>query len=123
MSKFPVNILFISTLLFAAAPVRAQPETGARECPGLSVARFEQRFPQPVERFAIEHAMLDPFVELWQSGRRPALPVRPERITVYVLPGKPLVIGYQSGDCVIGLLTVERQHFWEWLRPRFGWAI
>ena len=123
MSRFPVNILLISILLFAAAPVRAQSEAGARVCPGLSVARFEQRFPRPVERFAIEHAMLDPFVELWQSARRPALPVRPERVTVYVLPGKPLVIGYQSGDCVIGLLTVERQHFWEWLRPRFGWPV
>jgi hypothetical protein len=123
MSKFAASILLMSTMLFAAAPVRAQPEAGARVCPGLSVARFEQRFPQPVERFAIEHAMLAPFVELWQSGRRPALPVRPERVTVYVLPGKPLVIGYQSGDCVIGLLTVERQHFWEWLRPRFGWAV
>jgi hypothetical protein len=123
MSKFPASILLISSLLFTAAPARAQPETGARVCPGLSVARFEQRFPQPVERFAIERAMLDPFVELWQSGQRPALPVRPERVTVSALPGKPLVIGYQSGDCVIGLLTVERQHFWEWLRPRFGWAV
>jgi hypothetical protein len=123
MFKFPASILLIAILLFAAAPLRAQPETSARVCSGLSVARFEQRFPQPVERFAIEHAMLDPFVELWQSGRRPALPVRPERVTVYVLPGKPLVIGYQSGDCVIGLLTVERQHFWEWLRPRFGWPV
>ena len=71
MSKFTASILLISTLLFAAAPVRAQPETGARVCPGLSVARFEQRFPQPVERFAIEHAMLDPFVELWQCGPAP----------------------------------------------------
>ncbi len=123
MSKLPASIVLISALLFTAAPLRAQPDPGARVCRGLSVARFEERFPQPVARFAIEHAMLDPFVELWQSSRRPALPVRPERVTVYVLPGKPLVIGYQSGDCVIGLLTVERQHFWEWLRPRFGWAI
>jgi hypothetical protein len=123
MSKLLANILLISTLLLAAATARAQPEAAGRACPGLSVSRFEQRFPQPVERFAVEHAMLDPFLELWKSGRRPALPIRPERVTVYALPGKPLVIGYQSGDCVIGLLTVERQNFWEWLRPRFGWAV
>lgn len=123
MCKLLASTLLVSTVLFAAAPARAQPEVSARVCPGLTVARFEQRFPQPVERFAFEHAMLEPFVELWQSSRRPALPMRPERVTVYALPGKPLVIGYQSGDCVIALLTVERQRFWQWLRPRLGWAV
>jgi hypothetical protein len=123
MSKLLASTLLVSTVLFAAAPARAEPETGARFCPGITVARFEQRFPQPVERFAFEHAMLDPFVELWQAAQRPALPVRPERVTVYALPGKPLVIGYQAGDCVIALLTVERQRFWQWLRPWLGWAI
>jgi hypothetical protein len=33
-----------------------------------------------------------------------------------------LVIGYQSGDCVIALLTVKRQRLWQWLRPRLGWT-
>jgi hypothetical protein len=121
MSKPLASTLLVAILLFAATAARAQPESSARVCPGITVARFEQRFPQPVERFAFEHAMLEPFVELWQDGRRPALPLRPERVTVYALPGKPLVIGYQSGDCVIALLTVERQRFWQWLRPRFGW--
>ena len=87
------------------------------------MARFEQRFPKPVARFAFEHAMLEPFVELWQSGQRPALPVQPERVTVYALPGKPLVIGFMSGECVIALLTVERQRLWQWLRPRLGWSV
>ena len=64
---------------------------------------FEQRFPQPVQRYAFDHAMLEPFVELWQSGQRPDLPLRPERVTVYALPGQPFLIGYQSGDCVIAL--------------------
>ena len=123
MSKLLASTLLVSTLLFAAAPGRAQPEARARLCPGITVALFEQRFPPPVERFAIEQTMLDPFVELWRAGQRPALPVRPERVTVYALPGKPLVIGYQAGDCVIALLTVERQRFWQWLRPRFGWAV
>ena len=121
MSKLLASTLLASTLLFATAPARAEPETSARACPGITVARFEQRFPQSMERFAFEHAMLEPFVELWQAGRRPALPLPPERVTVYALPGKPLVIGYQSGDCVIALLTVERQRFWQLLRPRFGW--
>ena len=123
MSKLLASTLLVSTLLFAAAPVRAEPEARARLCPGITVALFEQRFPKPVERFAFEHAMLDPFVELWRAAQRPALPVQPERVTVYALPGKPLVIGYQAGDCVIALLTVERQRFWQWLRPRFGWAV
>jgi hypothetical protein len=123
MSKLVASSLLVSTLLFAGAAAGAQPETGMRLCPGITVAMFEQRFPQPMERFAFEHAMLDPFVELWQAGHRPALPVRPERVTIYAVPGKPLVIGYQAGDCVIGLLAVERQRFWQWLRPRFGWAV
>jgi hypothetical protein len=123
MSKLIASALLVSTLLFAAEPARSQPEPGARLCPGLSVARFEQRFPKLVERFALEQAMLDPLVELWQSGRRPALPMRPESVTVYALPGKPLVIGFMSGDCVIALLTVERQRLWQWLRPRLGWSV
>jgi hypothetical protein len=123
MSKLLASTLLVSVLLFAAAPARAQPEARARLCPGITVALLEQRFPHPVERFAFEQAMLDPFVELWRAAQRPALPIRPERVTVYALPGKPLVIGYQAGDCVIALLTVERQRFWQWLRPRFGWSV
>jgi hypothetical protein len=123
MSKLIASALLVSILLLGAEPARSQPEPAARLCPGLSVAGLEQRFPKPVERFALERAMLDPLVELWQSGRRPALPMRPESVTVYALPGKPLVIGFMSGDCVIALLTVERQRLWQWLRPRLGWSV
>ena len=123
MSKLVASAVLASTLLFAAAPARSEPELGARLCPGLSAARLEQRFPKPMERFALEQAMLEPLVELWQSTRRPALPMRPESVTVYALPGKPLVIGFMSGDCVIALLTVERQRLWQWLRPRLGWSV
>ena len=122
MSKLVAGTLLASSLLLAAMAARAEPTPEARLCPGITVARFEQRFPQPVQRFAFEHALLDPFVELWQAGRRPTLPLPPERVTVYALPGKPLVIGYQNGDCLIGLLTVERQRLWQWLRPRVGWT-
>ena len=123
MSKIVASALLVSTLLFAAGPARSPPEANVRLCPGMSVARLEQRFPKPLERFALEHAMLDPFVELWRSGQRPALPMRPESVTVYALPGKPLVIGFMSGDCVIALLAVERQRLWQWLRPRLGWSV
>jgi hypothetical protein len=123
MSKFVAGALLVSTLALATAPAGAEPATAARLCPGITVARFEQRFPEPVQRFAFEHALLEPFVELWQAGRRPTLPLPPERVIVYALPGKPLVIGYQSGDCVIALLTVERQRLWQWLRPRLGWTV
>lgn len=122
MSKPLAGTLLVSMLLLAALPARGAPGTAARLCPGISVARFEQRFPEPVQRFAVEHALLDPFVELWRAGKRPTLPLPLERVTVYALPGKPLVIGYQSGDCMIALLTVERQRLWQWLRPRLGWA-
>jgi hypothetical protein len=122
MSKLLASTLLVSTLLLAALPARGQTNPAARLCPGLNVASFEQRFPAPVQRFAFEHALLDPFVELWRAQRRPTLPLIPERVTVYALPGKPLVIGYQSGDCVIALLTVERQQLWQWLRPRVGWT-
>jgi hypothetical protein len=123
MSKFVASTLLVSTLLSAAAPARSEPEPGPRLCPGLTVARLEQRFPKPVERFALEQAMLDPFLELWKSGERPALPIQPESVTVYALPGKPLVIGFMSGECVIAVLTVERQRLWQWLRPRLGWSV
>jgi hypothetical protein len=122
MSKPLASTVVVSMLLLAALPTRAAPETSGRLCPGLTVARFEQRFPAPVQRFAFEHALLDPFVELWRAGRRPTLPLPLERVTVYALPGKPLVIGYQSGDCVIALLTLERQRLWQWLRPHVGWS-
>jgi hypothetical protein len=122
MSKLLASTLLVATLLLTAPPVRGQTKPAARLCPGLSVATFEQRFPQAVQRFAFEHALLPPFIELWRAERRPTLPLTPERVTVYDLPGKPLVIGYQSGDCVIALLTVERQRLWQWLRPRIGWT-
>jgi len=122
MSKLLASTLLASTLLLAALPARGEPATATRLCPGITVARFEQRFPEPVQRFDFEHALLDPFVELWRAGRRPTLPLPPERVTVYALPGKPLVIGYRSGDCLVGLLTVERQRLWQWLRPRVGWT-
>jgi hypothetical protein len=123
MSKLVASALLVSTLLFAPEPALSLPEPRARLCPGLTVARFEQSFPKPVERFALEQAMLDPFVELWRSGKRPAMPIRPESVTVYAVPGKPLVIGFMSGDCVIALLAVERQRLWQWLRPRLGWSV
>jgi hypothetical protein len=121
MSKPLASMLLVSILLGAPLPARGEPEAVARLCPGITVARFEQRLPEPGQRFSLEHALLDPFLELWRSGRRPSLPLPPERVTVYAFPGKPLVIGYQNGDCVIGLLTLERQRFWQWLRPRIGW--
>lgn len=122
MSKPLAGALLVSMLLLTALPARGAPEAAARLCPGITVARFEQRFPEPVQRFAVEHALLDPFVELWRAGKRPTLPLPLERVTVYALPGKPLVIGYQSGDCMIALLTVDRQRLWQWLRPRVGWT-
>ena len=103
---------------------RLAAEQASKEiCPGIAVTLFEQRLPIRVKRYAFEHGLLKPFVELWHTGGRPALPARPERVMVYALPGYPLLIGYQRGACVIASLSVERDRLWRWLGPRIGWTI
>ena len=90
-------------------------------CPGIARSAFEARFPHQVERYAFDHGMLEPFLQLWQAGHRPDLPLPLERVTVYALPGQPFLIGYQSGECVIAFLAIERQRLLKVLRPRIGW--
>lgn len=122
MPKLLAIALLISLTSIPSARLAA--EQAAEEiCPGIAVTLFEQRLPIRVRRYAFEQTLLKPFVELWQSGRRPALPVRPERVLVYSLPGHPLLIGYQRGACVIASLSVERERLWRWLGPRIGWSI
>lgn len=122
MPKLLAIAFLISLTSIPSARLTA--EQAAEEiCPGIAVTLFEQRLPIRVRRYAFEQALLKPFVELWQSGRRPALPVRPERVTVYSLPGHPLLIGYQRGACVIASLSVKRERLWRWLGPRIGWTI
>jgi hypothetical protein len=65
--------------------------------------------------------MLEPFLQLWQAGHRPDLPLPLERVTVYALPGQPFLIGYQSGQCVIAFLAIDRQRLLKVLRPQIGW--
>ncbi len=84
---------------------------------------FEQRIPDQVQRYEFDHAMLEPFVQLWHAAQRPDLPVRPERVTVYAVPGHPFLVGYENGDCMIAFLAVDRQRLLQWLRPRLGWSI
>ena len=84
-----------------AAAVRStrrsrEPDGRGRACPGITLSLFEQRFPEQVRRYAFDRAMLEPFVQLWHAARRPDLPLRPERVTVYALPGLPFLIGYQT---------------------------
>jgi hypothetical protein len=110
-------------LLSVAAPAIAEPELPARVCPGVDLVAFERRFPEQVRRYAFDRALLEPFMRLWLSGRRPALPVAPERVTVYALPKGPYLVGYQNGGCVIAFLSVERAQLWKWLRPHFGWSV
>jgi hypothetical protein len=121
MSKMLASALMILALFGPLAPAVAQQDKATRACPGIDVAAFERRVPDQVHRYAFEHAMLEPFVQLWRSGQRPNLPLRPERVTVYALPGQPFLVGYQSGDCVIALLTVERERLLRLLRPELGW--
>ncbi|MGH6917857.1 MAG: hypothetical protein ACREJ0_09145 [Geminicoccaceae bacterium] len=123
MLKLLAVALLISITSIPAARLAAEQEAATEVCPGIAVALFEQRLPSRVRRFAFEHRLLKPFVELWQSGRRPALPATPERVMVYSVPGHPLLIGYQSGACVIASLSVDRERLWRWLGPRIGWTI
>jgi hypothetical protein len=123
MPKLLTIALLISITSIPTAWLAAE-QGGAREiCPGIAVASFEQRLPSRVRRYAFEHRLLKPFVELWHSGQRPALPARPERVMVYSMPGHPFLIGYQSGACVIASLSVERERLLQWLGPRIGWTI
>lgn len=126
MFKLVAAVLLIGVLV-AGAGVASHPAAaaaqlvGGRTCPGPAVASFERHFPQQVRRFGFDGGMLEPFVKLWRSGRRPDLPVSPETVTVYALPGKPYVVGYERKGCLIAFLAVPRQNLWKWLRPRVGW--
>ena len=113
----------ISIASFAGVAFAAERQVTGEICPGIAVAAFEQRLPGAVRRYAFEDALLTPFVELWRVGGRPELPARPERVMVYSMPGHPLLIGYQSGPCVIASLSVDRERLWRWLGPRIGWMI
>jgi hypothetical protein len=99
----------------------AAPATHSGVCPGIVQSLFDARFPHEVERYAIDRALLEPFLQLWQSGHRPDLPLPLERVTVYALPGQPFLVGYQSGDCVIAFLAIDRRRLLELLRLRLGW--
>jgi hypothetical protein len=123
MPKLLAIALFISIASLPTGRLAAEQEAEEEFCPGIALASFEQQLPSRVRRYAFEHGLLKPFVELWHSARRPALPTTPERVMVYSVPGRPLLIGYQSGACVIASLSVERERLWRWLGPRIGWTI
>jgi hypothetical protein len=123
MPRLLAIALLISITSIPTGWLAAEQETAREMCPGIAVALFEQRLPSRVRRYELEHGLLKPFLELWQSGRRPALPTKPERVMVYSMPGHPFLIGYQSGTCVIASLAVDRERLWRWLGPRIGWTI
>jgi len=123
MSRLLATALLISIASIPATGLAAKQEVGREVCPGIAVASFEQRLPSRVKRYAFEDGLLKPFLELWHSGQRPALPASPERVMVYSVPGHPFLIGYQSGPCMIASLSVDRERLWRWLGPRIGWTI
>jgi len=123
MPKLRASALVLLALLCPIDPAVAQQASVAHACPGIPVSAFEQRIPGQVRRYEFDHAMLKPFVQLWHAAQRPDLPVRPERVTVYAIPGHPFLIGYESGECMIAFLAVDRERLLHWLRPRLGWSI
>ena len=121
MPKMLALALTIVMLLHSGG-VAADPEAPVHAaCPGIVQSVFEARFPHQVKRYAFDHGMLEPFLQLWQAGHRPDLPLPLERVTVYALPGQPFLIGYQSGQCVIAFLAIDRQRLLKVLRPQIGW--
>ena len=123
MPKLLALTLLISIAAIPIAQVAAKGETETGTCHGVAVTAFEQRLPQDARRYPFEHTLLKPFVDLWQSGRRPALPATLERVMVYSVPGHPFLIGYQSGSCLVATLAVARERLLQWLGPRIGWSI
>jgi hypothetical protein len=123
MRTFRASAFVLLTLLCPVDPAIGEPTGVAHACPGVAISSFEQRIPDQVQRYEFDRAMLEPFVQLWQAAQRPDLPLRPERVTVYAIPGRPFLIGYESGDCMIAFLAVERQRLLQWLRPRLGWSV
>lgn len=117
----PLAAALLLAAVASAEPAAAAPPAKLKVCPGLAVAALERRFPERAESYAFAGSMLKPFVELWHASRRARLPVSPKRVTVYALPGKPYLVGYQRHGCVIAFLTVQRQELLRWLHPRLGW--
>jgi hypothetical protein len=123
MPKLLTLALLISISSIPTARLAAEQRIDSVICPGVAVSTFEQRLPHEVRRYPFEHALLKPFVDLWQSGQRPTLPTKPERVMVYSVPGHPFLIAYQSGPCMIASLSVARERLLHWLGPRIGWSI
>jgi hypothetical protein len=123
MPKLLAIALLVSITSIPTARLAAEQQAPNEICPGVAVTSFEQRLPNRVRRYTFADGLLEPFVDLWRSGQRPALPVRPERVMVYSVPGHPFLIGYQSGACVIASLSVDRERLLQWLGPRIGWTI
>jgi hypothetical protein len=117
----PVTAERDNGIVAGANPLVPQRDDKVEVCAGAPVQPFERRLSEQVRRFAFDGAMLEPFLRLWQSGDRPDLPVSPESVTVYALPGKPYVVGYEHEGCMIAFLAVPHQELWRWLRPRLGW--
>lgn len=121
----PRNLLILLSLLGSVlVPAIAAAESGsAPACPGISADRFDRKVPAQVRRYAFDDRMLEPFMRLWRAARRPNLPVPPEKVTVYDQSDRPVLIGYQTGDCMVAFLSIDRQQFFQWLRPQLGWSI
>jgi hypothetical protein len=123
MCKLLVAALLMGTAVAAVHPVMAEAGTQVEPCAGAPVHPFERRLSEQVRRFAFDGAMLEPFLRLWQSGDRPDLPMSPESVIVYAVPGKPYVVGYERQGCLIAFLAVPHQELGHWLRSSVGWLV
>jgi hypothetical protein len=108
-------------IVAGANPVVPRRDDEVEVCAGAPVQPFERRLSEQVRRFAFDGPMLEPFLQLWQSGDRPELPMPPESVTVYAAPNRTYVVGYEREGCMIAFLAVAHQELWHWLRPSVGW--
>lgn len=119
----PTRLLasLLALLTLVPGPGVATAPLVSQACRGMAVATFEQRFPAEVRHFDFDQRMVDPFLRMWRSKRRPDLPVPPEWVRVYAVPDRPYLVGFHRAGCVIALFTVKRRALWRWLRPELGW--
>lgn len=112
--------LVLSTLLLTltATPAAAAGDADGipTVCGGTEIARLDRVLPDDTRRFRLAAEMVAPVSRLFAANAR----VRPDNITVYALPGLPLVLALQRAGCVVGLMQMTRSEFYRALDQRLG---
>lgn len=106
-------LLLVAALLLATRPAQA----GACESP--PVEALVAGLPEAA-RHELAGEIVTSFVALWLAHRPAPLPGSPDRVVVFAVAGRPLLVAYASKGCVLGLLPVARDELWATLRRTVG---